>query len=134
MPMRTPKENRKRYSIGALTDPADEGIDVGIEAWTTALEKTIDVWRREGSKTGKPTRPSGRSLRDLRQAGVPGEEHRGLLLLYPLSPSPNQREAVVGWDKPIIGFAASFPSSEQEVSVEYKVDHLLWEEQYGSAD
>jgi hypothetical protein len=57
-----------------------------------------------------------------------------LLLLYPLSPRPNQREAVPGWDKPIIGFAASFPSSGQEVSVEYKVDHLLWEEQYGSAD
>jgi hypothetical protein len=134
MPMRSQKENRKDYSIGVLTDPADEGIDVGLEAWTTALESTINVWRREGSRTAKPSRPSGRSLRELRQAGVPGSEHRGLLLLYPLSPRPNQREVMPGWDKPIIGFAASFPSSGQEVSVEYKVDHLLWEEKYGSAD
>jgi hypothetical protein len=132
MPMRSPKEKRKGYSIGVLTDPADEGIDVGAEAWATALESTIDVWRREGSRIAKPKRPSGRALRDLRQEGVPGRDHRGLLLLYPLSPRPNQREAIAGWDKPIIGFAASFPSSSQEISVEYKVDHLLWEEQYGS--
>lgn len=135
MPMRSPKEQRKSYSIGVLTDPADEGIDVGIDAWNVALTSTIEAWQREGSKTRPvPTRPSGRSLRDLRKAGIPGTQHRGLLLLYPLSPTPNQKSAVNGWDKPIVGFAASFPSSDQEVSVEYKVDHLLWEEQYGSAE
>ncbi|WP_247315507.1 Z1 domain-containing protein [Ralstonia pseudosolanacearum] len=135
MPMRSPKGGGKGYSIGVLTDPADEGIDVGIDKWKVALDATIDAWQREGSKVRqKPSRPSGRTLRDLRCADKPSTPHRGLLLLYPLSPTPKRESAIVGWDKPIIGFAASFPSSNQEVSVEYKVDHLLWEEQYGSAE
>jgi hypothetical protein len=134
MPMRSAKENSTSYSIGVLTDPADEGIDVGLDAWNIALERTVDAWHREGSKVRpKPTRPSGRALRDIRRAGVPGSEHCGLLLLYPLSPRANHREVVAGWSKPIIGFAASFPPSDLGVSAEYKVDHLLWEQQYGSA-
>lgn len=135
MPMRSAKEQRKGYSIGVLTDPADEGIDVGLDAWKGALASTVEAWQREGAKhRPMPSRPSGRSLRDLRKAGTPDAEHGGLLLLYPLSPNPNGKTAVDGWDKPILGFAASFPSSDQEVSVEYKVDHLLWEEQYGSVE
>ncbi len=135
MPMRSPKDGREGYSIGVLTESKDEGIDVGIDGWKTALETTISSWRREGSRDRpEPSRPSGRSLRDLRSADKPGTHHRGLLLLYPLLPTPNKKNAVAGWDKPIIGFAASFPSSGQEVSVEYKVDHLLWEEQYDSAE
>ncbi|WP_419204698.1 Z1 domain-containing protein [Bordetella trematum] len=135
LPMRSPKDGRKGYSIGVLTESKDEGIDVGIEGWNAALEATISSWRREGSKDRpQPSRPSGRSLRDLRSADKPGAHHRGLLLLYPLLPTPNKKSAVAGWEKPIIGFAASFPSSNQEVSVEYKVDHLLWEEQYDSSD
>ncbi|BDB22680.1 Z1 domain-containing protein [Cupriavidus sp. P-10] len=135
MPMRSPKGDGKGYSIGVLTDPADEGIDVATDGWEAALEVTIGTWKREGNK-GRPipSRPSGRSLRDLRSAERPGPTHRGLLLLYPLSPTPNREHAIAGWDKPIIGFAASFPSSNQEVAVEYKVDHLLWEQQYDSPE
>lgn len=136
MPMRSSKGEGKRYSIGVLTDPADEGIDVGINEWTAALDSTVDTWLREGNKKRpQPQRPSGRALRDLRRADKPGVDHRGLLLLYPLSPiSDSNKHFIPGWSKPIIGFAASFPSSNQEVSVEYKVDHLLWEEQYDSAE
>lgn len=150
MPMRSHKGEGKGYSIGVLTDPADEGIDVGITEWQDALGATIEAWKRDGAKgRPMPSRPSGRSLRDLRSVGRLGQAHRGLLLLYPLSPmipsktnmasnmtnmGPSKTNAIAGWDKPIIGFAASFPSSDQEVSVEYKVDHLLWEEQYGSAE
>ncbi|AXK66969.1 Z1 domain-containing protein [Burkholderia sp. IDO3] len=136
MPTRSKKKgNAKGYSIGVLTESHDEGIDVGIDEWNAALDATIDAWKRDGSKgRPEPLRPSGRSLRDLRAADRHGANHRGLLLLYPLSPVNRDRQNINGWDKPIIGFAASFPSSDQEVSVEYKVDHLLWEEQYGSAE
>lgn len=135
MPTRSKKGNAKGYSIGVLTESHDEGIDVGIDEWNAALDATIDTWKRDGSKgRPKPLRPSGRSLRDLRAANRHGANHRGLLLLYPLSPVSREVQNINGWDKPILGFAASFPSSDQEVSVEYKVDHLLWEEQYGSAE
>ena len=35
---------------------------------------------------------------------------------------------------PIVAFGASFPTSASGVKVEYKVDHLLWETEYGPAD
>jgi hypothetical protein len=136
MPSRGDKKVAGRYSIGVLTDPADEGIDVGIEQWREALDATIQAWQREGGKRREdpPTRPSGRALRDLRSALKGAATHQGLLLVYPLSPDGLPQKAREEWDKPVIGFAASFPSSDQELSVEYKVDHLLWEEQYGSGD
>jgi hypothetical protein len=135
MPMRSPKGGQKNYSIGVLTDPADEGIDVDLDAWKQALEATIASWAREGYKSRpQPVTPSGRALRDLRSYGKLTQPHRGLLLIYPLSPTPNKKPAVLGWDKPIIGFAISFPSSDKEESVEYKADHLLWEEQYDSPE
>lgn len=124
------------YSIGVLTDPADEGIDIGPDDWAAALDATIASWKREGSKLRpQPTQPSGRALRDLRSSDRCAVGHRGLLLLYPLSPWRKDNDLfITGWENPIMGFAVSFPSSDLEVSVEYKVDHLLWEEQYGSAD
>jgi hypothetical protein len=135
MPWRSSK-GTDRYSIGVLTDPSDEGIDVGLNDWTFALDETIASWKRKGAKNqSQPTQPSGRALRDLRSFDRCAEGHRGLLLLYPLSPWESEEKTFIdSWDKPIMGFAVSFPSSGLEVSVEYKVDHLLWEEQYGSAD
>ncbi|MFV9475530.1 Z1 domain-containing protein [Advenella sp. RU8] len=135
MPMRSLKYSGKGFSIGVLTESKDERIDIGIEEWKSALESTINSWKREGSRDRpEPVNPSGRSLRNLKSAAKSSARHRGLLLLYPLSPTPFKQRAVAGWNKPIIGFAVSFPSSDQEVSVEYKVDHLLWEEQYESAE
>jgi hypothetical protein len=33
-----------------------------------------------------------------------------------------------------MGFAVSFPSSDSGVVVEYKVDHLYWEQEYGASE
>lgn len=135
MPSRSSKSPRN-FSIGVLTDPADEGIDVGRTDWESALGATVAAWEREGNKKRpRPERAGGRALRDLRTKAHAGPGHRGLLLLYPLSPWRGKDEPIIAdWKLPVIGFAVSFPSSDQEVSVEYKVDHLLWEEQYESAE
>ncbi|MBF5005688.1 Z1 domain-containing protein [Diaphorobacter caeni] len=127
-------------AIGVLTDPADESIDTGLDEWQNALQASVDAWQKKGdSNSTKPTRPSNQSLRALRRRDRGEATHRGILLIYPISPfklnDGTQTELnIEGWNKPIIGFAVSFPSSEHDVSVEYKVDHLLWEEQYGATD
>ena len=54
-------------------------------------------------------------------------------MLYPLAPEGAGR--VVGdWDKPIIGFAISFPASNSGIRVDYKVNYIFWENEYGPAD
>ena len=136
MPSRGDGKVTGRYSIGVLTDPADEGIDVDREQWGEALALAVGNWERDPARgrDTPPTAPNGRALRDLRSVRNAGDKSRGLLLVYPLSPKDLDGVTPTGWDRPIVGFAVSFPSSDQDVSVEYKVDHLLWEEQYGSAE
>lgn len=136
MPSRGDRKVSGRYSIGVLTDPADEAIDVDASGWDKALALAISHWQRDphrGRET-PPTTPMGRPLRELRSVEQSGSGSRGLLLIYPISPRDLADTLPPGWDKPVIGFAASFPTSGQDVSVEYKVDHLLWEEQYGFAE
>jgi len=42
-----------------------------------------------------------------------------------------------GFDKPtppVIAFGISFPGSNSGLKVEYKVNNVLWEQEYGSAE
>ncbi len=147
MPTRSDTKIDGRYSIGVLTDPKDESIDLGYEAWQAALKITQSEWKPDPARNrvSEPTRPSGKALRVVRGKGlgdVKGEPNRGLLLIYPLGKNPssqieNTKKQNTGipedWNKPVMAFAVSFPESDSGVQVEYKVDHLLWEE-YGSAD
>lgn len=133
-PYRGTKKKEESYSIGVLTEPADEGIDIPDGPWRDALAKTIEM-RAKTDPSGKdkpPTRPSGRALRELRSKSG-GELDRGLLLLYPLE-RPKLVAESTGSTDPIIAFAMSFPGGDAGVKVEYKVDHLLWEQEYGSAE
>jgi hypothetical protein len=136
MPGRGDRKVSGKYSIGVLTDPADEAIDVDQGGWEKALALATSHWKRDPQRGREtpPTIPNGRALRELRSVEQSGIASRGLLLIYPLSPKDLADTLPTGWDKPIIGFAVSFPTSGQDVSVEYKVDHLLWEEQYGVAE
>ena len=124
-----------RYSIGVLTDPSDEAIDLAYGPWKKALEMTLAVWKPDPARTRltPPTRPSGKMIRELRGSDK-DELNRGVLLLYPLSPAPNGKRISENWDDPIIAFAMSFPSSEAGVEVEYKVDHLYLKQEYGSSE
>jgi hypothetical protein len=134
---------RDRYAIGRLLSPRDEAIDLDEAAWKAALDATIRAWKpdpgrqKDGAEPKPPELPNGPAIRRIRGKGADGviaAPERGLLLLYPLD--PQQAGVGVFGDRksPVIAFGVSFPSSDSGVKVEYKVDHLLWEQEYGPAD
>jgi hypothetical protein len=123
------------YTIGVLTDPSDEAIDVDEDTWIEALDLTRKEWKPDPARGRHqaPARPSGKVLRDV-VARRQGRKARGLLLLYPLAPSNEQWSVCEGWTGPVMGFAMSFPASESGVVVEYEVDHLYWEQQFETTE
>lgn len=141
MPTRAPDpEIHDRYSIGRLLSPRDEAIDLDEVAWKAALDLAIKTWKpdparqKDGVQPTPPTVPYGLSIRRVRgygAEGVPPARERGLLLLYALDLKLKARD---GSDLPVIAFGASFPASHSGTVVEYQVDHLLWETEYGPAD
>lgn len=135
-PSRSDTNVAGRYSIGVLTDPSDEAIDVGFEPWNAALQLTKAAWKPDPARNRiiEPTRPSGKKIREMR-GSTGGDLGRGVLLLYPLSPLNNDKAPIIdGWDDPIIAFAMVFPTSETGIKVEYKVDLLYWEQEYGPSE
>ena len=132
-----------RYSIGRLLSPRDEAIDLDDTAWKAALESTLRAWKpdpgrqKDGVEPKPPELPNGPAIRRVRGKGaddVAPARERGLLLLYPLDPQLAGEGVFPDRKDPVIAFGVSFPSSDSGVKVEYKVDHLLWEQEYGSAD
>ncbi len=139
LPVRTDTGIEGSYSIGVLTEPPDEGIDLEYSEWKAAFDLTMAEWRPDPARNrvNPPIRPSGKKMREVRSLGL--AEHgpasgRGVLLLYPLSPEGAGEGMTRIWTDPIMAFAISFPASESAARVEYKVDHLLWEQEYGAAD
>jgi hypothetical protein len=135
----TPKDPKK-FTIGVLTDPKDEGIDLDDDAWRYALTLTREAWKEDPARgrVKVPTSPSGKGIRKARNI-LGGKADRGLLLLYPLSPyaseDKNLNQLIVPeWNKPIMGFAIAFPASDNPISVEYKVNLLYWMQEYGPSE
>ena len=94
------------YRIKVLVNPPDERVDLNHEAMAEALELDIRDWQasghvRQGREVDKPTEPSGRFVRKVR------DSKKGLLVLYPLVADEDKAERN---DTPILGFAISFPS------------------------
>jgi hypothetical protein len=141
MPRRSPdKDISDRYSIGRLISPRDEAIDLDGDAWSAALDISVKAWRadparqKDGLQPNQPTIPTGPAIRRVRgegSQGVPPARERGLLLIYPLDPTA---AGVEDDSLPVIAFGVSFPKSHSGTFVEYRVDHLLWEREYGPAD
>ncbi|MDB5747668.1 MAG: endonuclease [Massilia sp.] len=128
----------ERQSIGRLLSPKDEGIDFGIEAWEAALAETRKIWKEDPARLKNQTEPdvpSGPLLRRVRGHGAPGVQahpERGVLLVYLLDV-----EGIEGGpasDTPVVAFGISFPGSRSGTKVEYKVNNVLWEQEYGAAD
>lgn len=142
LPYRGENGTSKNYTIGVLTDPIDEAIDLDEQEWLAALDSTVANWTPDEArnKIKKPERPSGQKIRVQRGGGTNGSSFskgNGLILLYPLSPVIDGKPLISGWLNPIIGFAISFPASQSGIKVDYKVDHLKWKEwegEYGPAD
>ncbi|BET27617.1 Z1 domain-containing protein [Limnobacter thiooxidans] len=130
----------KKFAIGVLTDPKDEGIDLGDDAWREALTLTRAAWKRDDARkrVDPPSFPSGKGIREIR-GKLGGEADRGLLLLYPLSPyfykgQHPERLIVPGWSKPIMAFATAFPASDNSIKVAYEVNLLYWMQEYGPTE
>lgn len=128
------RELADRYAIGVLLDPKDESIDLDAAQWRAALAATklarkLDT--QDSTTTSEPTLPSGpaiRRVRGLGAANIPQHPERGLLILYVLDPA-GAGVAVEG-DTPVVAFGISFPGSGSDLKIEYKVNNVLWEQEY----
>lgn len=128
-----------RYSIGRLLSPRDEAIDLDEAAWLAALAATRQAWHADPGRlrdANEPDAPNGPSVRKIRGFGAPGIAacpERGLLLLYALDPQKSDIDFPK--DAPaVVAMALSFPGSKAGVTVEYKVNNVLWAQEYGSAE
>lgn len=131
--------DEKRYSIGRLMSPRDEAIDLDEKEWNAALAVTRDAWRSDPARlkaVKAPDVPSGLAVREVRgfgTGGVSAHPDRGVLALYALDPLEADAE-FPETTPPIIAFGVSFPGSNSRLKVEYKVNNVLWEQEYGPAD
>lgn len=132
-----------RQSIGRLLSPKDEGIDLGLDAWLAALAETRSIWKEDPARMksqAEPEVPSGPAMRRVRGHGAPGVQahpERGVLLIYLIDPEmkdPPAPGVATGEATPVVGFGISFPGSRSGTKVEYKVNNVLWEQEYGAAD
>ena len=111
--------------------PADETIDIDESAWLAALEKTRKHWLQDKARAQaeEPDIPCGRFVREVKGFGAEGvvaHPEQGLLLLYFISQGKDR--------PPLLGFGISFPGSNSGARVEYKVNNVMWEQEYGIAD
>ena len=139
-------DDEEKYAIGRLLSPRDESIDVDDAQWKAALELARSAWHADPArqkKYAKPDEPSGPSIRRIRGFGtdeVPRHPEQGLLLLYALNPVLADKDSNYPQIKfkpeypPIIAFGISFPGSSSGTRVKYKVNNVLWEQEYGPAD
>ena len=133
-----------RYAIKRLLSPRDESLDMDKDSWLAALEDTQKAWTEDpgrlDEKNEPPTVPSGVSIRRIRgfgSEGIPAHPERGLLLLYLLEPKEAYADVLLKFPEntsPIIAFGISFPGSKSGTKVEYKVNNVLWEQEYGAAE
>jgi hypothetical protein len=129
-----------RYSIGRLLSPKDEGIDIDLDAWQAALEETRKIWKEDPARLKnqkEPEVPSGPALRRVRGHGAPGimaHPERGALLIYLLDPKKTDGGGPLPESTPLVAFGISFPGSRSGTKVEYKVNNVLWEQEYGAAE
>ncbi len=134
------KNITNRYSIGRLLSPRDEMIGLTAQEWQAALDFTkisyhSDPIRNRGKEI--PNQPNGPSIRHIRGFSTSslnyGHPKNGLLLLYALDPI--QADADFSAETPpVIAFGVSFPGSSSGKKISYKVNNVLWEQEYGPAE
>jgi len=106
-----------RISIGRLVDPQDEFLDFS----SVELDRARDFDRIDrGRIVGENERPSGIAVRHVRPV------ERGLLIIYLPYSDGDLKYGMTGQE--VVGFAVSFPNSENAVPVEYLVNPVHMEE------
>ena len=108
---------RNQYRIRRLVNPPDEHEDLDVEAFGSALRKTVEYWKTDPTGREKPRVPAGRFLRMERSC------EKGLLILYPLDPGVDKSETAQ-W--PVSAFAISFPAVDDSLAskVIYTVNNV----------
>ena len=124
MTLRNPLESVRDpdvYAIRRLVSPSDERLDLDETETERAQTLTRIAFERGLTRASKaPGQPIGPYVRRARPVG------RGLLILYPLDPSP----ANLDTDRPLIGFAISFPESPGAPTISYVVPRRYWEREF----
>jgi hypothetical protein len=129
-----------RYSIGRLLSPRDEFIDTDEETWNAALEVARAAWRDDPARMrveAAPDTPNGLTVRFVQGGlvpGISGRPDRGLLLLYVLDPQKAGEGFLPAGTPEVVAFGICFPGSNSGTKVVYKVNNVLWEQEYGPAD
>ncbi|MEV0269779.1 Z1 domain-containing protein [Hamadaea sp. NPDC050747] len=116
-----------QYTVRRVLSPSDESVDLTKEQFDNALAETKLVRQQSAQRRNKPyvepTVPSGQPLRRHRNVNQP------LLIIYPIThPSEGEQEPL-----PLIGFAISFPLSENSEATEYVVN-TIWQQEMNDMD
>lgn len=99
-----------------IISPRDEHVDLTLPEIELAMERTVELWRRNG-KQSTPAYPSGEIIRnEIRNSQT------ALLLVYFLDP---QGAGLDDGTEPIVGYAISFPSSRFNAAVRYAIHEQL---------
>jgi len=107
-----------KISIGTLTSPADEALDLSDSEISEARD--IDSARERKSSTDDL--PTSVAIRMVRPSD------RGLMLIYlPCNNSGESDEYGLGGNE-VVGFAVSFPHSDKAEPMEYEVNAVYAEE------
>lgn len=122
------------YSIRRILNPPDEWIDFTRQEVETLTELSISAWEASDRRSSRPTQPSGRVVREERSP------ERGLLVIYPLEPLSSEDIAAAAanglslFGGPLVGFAASFPTSERAEKVEYTANMRYLADMFAPTD
>lgn len=112
-PLRQPAGGK--VSIGVLTSPKDESIDLSRREFARALEMTNAVGKNKKFPTAST----------IKAARPP---YRGLLLIY-FPECSEEKDGVYGLsEREVTGFAISFPQSENVTPISYVVNRVFSEE------
>jgi hypothetical protein len=138
MLQRTNSGDFSRFAIGRLLSSRDEALDFDEAEWLAALELTRAASQRDparGQSKEPPDVPNGPAIRFVRGFGseanhIPPRPDQGLLLLYVIDAQKSQ----FGADCPhIVAFGISFPGSHNGTTVDYMINNVGWELEYGAA-
>ncbi|SEQ04661.1 Z1 domain-containing protein [Arthrobacter sp. OV608] len=128
-----------RVTIKRLVSSGDELLPLqkGSEEWNRALGWAQERFDAGEAKAGteRPTRPSAAAERMVR------DKTKGYLMVYPLNPKELLHEDLLqesqttdGGPTPLVGFAVSFPQSDNDLAVEYQVNSVYWDAMFEDDD
>lgn len=126
---KTPETDLYMLANSNILNPPDQYIDLTKDEQNQALCETVEAWSEGKSRAKKmPVEPSGPFIREARP------KNKGLLLIYPLDHNLVRDDGNKFSDKPIIGFAVSFPKGSRDEKIEYQVNTRYWQDRYGEED